>query len=172
MGGTASNDAELAAILAPAVRDAMEYLGEAKIEPMIEIEINASTGRGAMYHAGEDGSLSRAWNTRSLIAGGMTLCEMETYYDPGEETVNSERGQHVTPRWINDGKGGQFESNQFEPTSNLAEIIDKGLGGFRLGPVNPTRSATHFWDGIIMHFQADADAWIRESLAAAGLQVM
>lgn len=172
MGGIASNDAELAAILAPAVTDAMQYLGEAKIEPMIEVEINASTGRGSMYSAGQDGSLSRAWNTRSAALLGMTLCEMETYYDPGEETVNSERGQHVTPRWINDGYGGQFESNQFEPTSNLAEIIDKGLGGFRLGPDNPTRSGTYFWDGILMHFKSDADSWIRESLLSAGLPLI
>ena len=172
MGGIASNDAELAAILAPAVTEAMQYLGEAKIEPMIEVEINASTGRGSMYSAGQGGSLSRAWNTKSMSLGGQTLCEMETYYDPGEETVSEERGQHTTPRWIRDGNGNFYENKKFEPTSNLAEIIDKGLGGFKLGPDNPTRHATYFWDGILAHFKSNADGWIRASLIAAGLPLV
>ena len=172
MGGIASNDAELAAILAPDVMDGLKIAGEVNVQTMIEAVVNSVTGRGNDYSAGQGGSLSKAWLTKTMVLGGMTLGEMETYYDQGEETVNSERGQHVTPRWIKDGHGGYFESNQFVPTSNLAEIIDKGLGGYRLGPENPTRRATNFWEKALAEFQAGADGWIRSGLLAAGLPLV
>ena len=172
MGGIASNDAELAAILAPPVMDGLKIAGEVNVQTMIEAVINSVTGRGSMYSAGGGGSLSQAWDTKTEVFGGMTLGEMETYYDQGKETVDSERGQHITPRWINDGHGGQFENTNFEATNNLAEIIDKGLGGYKLGPQNPTRQATNFWEKALAEFQAGADGWIRSGLLAAGLPLV
>lgn len=165
MGGIASNDAELAAILAPAVMQGLQIMGEGDLENSISNIINALTHRGSYYFAGGGGGLADAWSTKSAVMGGATLGEMETYYDSGELTYNSSIGRHATPE--------DFARNgKIEYVEDMASLIDKGLGGMLLGPDNPTREATNFWDAVLSNFKSNADGWIRASLIAAGLPLV
>lgn len=165
MGSIASNDAELAAMLAPAVMAGLQSMGEGDLEPAIENIINALTHRGS-YFVGGGGSLSEAWSTKSYVSGGINLGEMETYYDSSKLAHRAAVGQHTTPDDIdrNVRNGGDV--------SDMATLIDRGLGGMLFGPDNPTREATNFWDVVLSHFKSNGDAWIRASLIAAGLPLV
>ena len=164
MGGIASNDAELAAILAPAVMQGLQNMGEFDLEPAIENIINALTHRGSHYFSSGGGTLAEAWSTKSYVGGGINLGEMETYYDSGELRYNSSIGMHATP--------ADYARGKIEYVSDMATLIDKGLGGMLFGPDNPTREATGFWDVVLSHFQSHGDAWIRKQLIAAGLPLV
>ena len=169
MGGIASNDAELAAILAPAVMEGLQIMGEGDLEPLIKDIISSATHRGSFYSAGGGGSLEQAWTTESSVGGGMELGEMETHYDSGKLGYDSGRGQHITP------DDAFFDRSGFddpEAISDMASLIDQGLGGMLFGPDNPTRHPTMFWDAVIAQFQSEADGMIRKGLIAAGLPVM
>ena len=168
----ASNDAELAAMLAPPVMDGLKFVGEMLIEPEMSIIINAKTNRGSQYQAGSNGSLSRAWSTKTNVGSGMMLGTMEFYFDNSKLTQDKERGQHITPRWINSGFGDTIENTVFTPAENIAEIIDLGLGGMRLGADNPTRQATHFWDLMLNTYRSNERRWITAGLLSAGLTVV
>ena len=169
MGGIASNDAELEAILAPAVIEGLMIMGESDLEPLIQDLIGDTTHRGSFYQAGGGGSLEQAWTTESSIGGGMELGEMETHYDSGKLSYDSGRGQHITPDDV------FFERSNFddpEAIEDMATLIDKGLGGMLFGYDNPTRHPAGFWDAIIARFQSEGDSMIRKGLIAAGLPVM
>lgn len=164
-GGIASNDAELAAMLAPDVIKGLQMMGERDLEPMITSEINMHTHRGNFYSGGGAGSLEKAWTTKSVSFGGQTLGEMETYYDSGKLGHDSLRGQHITPL--------EYARGRQESITDMATLIDKGLGGMLFGPDNPTSIPTGFWDaGVIPQFKANADRWIRAGLLAAGLPLI
>lgn len=171
MAPVASNDAELAAMLAPPVMEGLKIVGEQYLEPRIEQIINVHTNRGSMYNAGQGGSLSRAWTTKVSIGAGFNLGSMETYYDSSKLSYNSGVGQHITPdsAWMD---RTSLPDNP-EAISDMASLIDKGLGGMLFGPDNPTRYPTGFWDyGVIPQFKANERAWITAGLIAAGLPVM
>lgn len=177
MAPVACNDAELAAMLAPPVMEGLKIVGEQYLEPKIEQVIDMHTHRGSMYAAGQGGSLSRAWSTKISVGGGFNLGSMETYYDSGKLGHDSMRGQHITPLEIvrfNDVEGETYQAVGFqESVSDMATLIDKGLGGLLLGPDNPTRIPTGFWDyGVMPQFKSNQRAWITAGLTAAGLTVM
>ena len=177
MAPVASNDAELAAILTEPVMRGLQIVGEEYLEPKIEEVINTHTHRGSMYAAGQGGSLSRAWSTLTTYGGGFNLGVMETYYDKSKLGYDSVRGQHITPLEIvrfDDVEGETYQAIGYqESVSDMASLIDKGLGGMLLGPDNPTRTPTGFWDfGVIPQFKANQRAWITAGLTAAGLDVI
>lgn len=169
-GGIASNDAELAAILAPAVTEGLVIAGEMYVRPMIRTEIAGRVGRGTWgYPANGGGSLSEAWTVMGSAEG--ELGGMEIYYDSGKLTYDSGIGKHITPDKI------WLERNTVpddpEAIEDMASLIDLGLGGMLLGPDNPTRQATHFWEsGVIPEFKGNAEGWIRNGLISAGLPVI
>ena len=168
MGGIASNDAELEAILAPAVMEGLQIMGEWDLEPLIQNIISSATHRGSFYQAGGGGSLQDAWTT-VCYGGGTGMGEMETYYDSAKLGYDSGRGQHITP------DDAFFERSNFddpEAIEDMATLIDKGLGGMLFGYDNPTRHPARFWDAIIAQFQSEGDSMIRKGLIAAGLPVM
>ena len=169
MGGIASNDAELAAILAPAVMEGLQIMGQWDLEPLIQNIISSATHRGTFYQAGGGGSLQDAWTTVSNVDGGMTMGEMETYYDSAKLGYDSGRGQHITPDSAFLERSGFDDPEAIE---DMASLIDKGLGGMLFGPDNPTRHPTMFWDAIIAQFQAEGSGMIRKGLLAAGLPVI
>lgn len=171
-GGVACNDAELAAILAGPVMQGLKIVGEHFMEPEMDIIVNMKTHRGSQYSAGGAGSLSKAWSTKTSVGAGMALGVMEFYFDKGKLGQNKESGQHITPHWINDGRGGVYENTVFTPAKNIAAIIDEGRGGMKLGPVNPTRQATHFWDLMLTKYRSSERRWITAGLRSAGLPVM
>lgn len=167
MGGIASNDAELEAILAPAVMEGLQIAGEFDLEPLIQNIISSATHRGSFYSAGGGGSLQDAWMT--VCYGGAGLGEMETYYDSSKLTYDSGRGQHITP------DSAFFERSGFddpEAIEDMASLIDQGLGGMLFGPDNPTRHPTMFWDAVLSQFKAEGYEMIKKGLIAAGLPVM
>lgn len=170
MAPVACNDAELAAMLAPPVMEGLKIVGEQFLEPKIEQDINMRTGRGSFYASGQGGSLSRAWTTKVAVGGGFNLGSMETYYDSAKLTYNSGRGQHITPdsAWMD----RTSLPNDPEAISDMASLIDKGLGGMLFGPDNPTREATNFWDMVLTDFRSNERQWITAGLLAAGLPVM
>ena len=172
MAPVASNDAELAAILAPPVMQGLQIVGDMFISPMAEIEISSRVGRGSQYVANQGGSLSRAWTTKTSIGGGFNLGTMEFYFDKGKVSHVASTGQHVTPQWINDGHGGVYENYDFETADNIAAIVELGGGGFKLGPENPTFQATHFWDAMLSRYRSSERRWITAGLRSAGLPVM
>ena len=168
MGGIASNDAELEAILAPAVMEGLQIMGEWDLEPLIQNIISSATHRGSFYQAGGGGSLQDAWTT-VCYGGGTGMGEMETYYDSAKLGYDSGRGQHITPDDV------FFERSGFddpEAIEDMATLIDKGLGGMLFGYDNPTRYPTEFWDAVIAQFQSEGNSMIRKGLIAAGLPVM
>jgi hypothetical protein len=168
MGGIASNDAELEAILEPAVIAGLQMMGEWDLEPLIQNIISSATHRGSFYSAGGGGSLQDAWTTVSY-GGGEGLGEMETYYDSSKLTYDSGRGQHITP------DSAFFERSGFddpEAIEDMASLIDQGLGGMLFGPDNPTRHPTMFWDAVLSQFKAEGYEMIKKGLIAAGLPVM
>ena len=168
MGGIASNDAELEAILAPAVMEGLQIMGEWDLEPLIQNIISSATHRGSFYSAGGGGSLQDAWTT-VCYGGGTGLGEMETYYDSAKLGYDSGRGQHITPDSV------FFERSGFddpEAISDMASLIDQGLGGMLFGPDNPTRHPTMFWDAVLSQFKAEGYEMIKKGLIAAGLPVM
>ena len=171
MAPVACNDAELAAMLAPPVMEGLKIMGEQFLEPRIEQIIDTHTHRGSVYSAGQGGSLSRAWTTKVAVGGGFDLGTMETYYDSSKLSYNSGIGQHITPdsAWMDRSS----LPNDPEAISDMASLIDKGLGGMLFGPENPTRIPTGFWDfGVIPQFVANQRQWITAGLLAAGLPVM
>lgn len=178
MAPVACNDAELAAMLALPVMEGLKIVGEQYLEPKIEQVIDMHTHRGSMYVAGQGGSLSRAWSTKTSVGGGFNLGTMETYYDSSKLAhTDSIRGQHMTPLEIvrfSDVEGETYQAVGFqENVSDMATLIDKGLGGMLLGPDNPTRIPTGFWDyGVIPQFKSNQRDWITAGLTAAGLTVM
>ena len=174
MAPVASNDAELAAMLAPPVMQGLQIVGETNLEPDAYNVINSKVGRGSWYVPNIGGSLSRAWTTQTSVGAGFNLGVMEFYFDNSKvsHVVSDLQGQHVTPRWISDGRGGVYENYDFETADNIAEIIDLGLGGMKLGPKNPTRTATNFWDVMLTNFRSNQRKWITAGLRAAGLPVM
>ena len=174
MAPVACNDAELAAMLAPPVMEGLKIVGETNLEPDAYNVISSRVGRGSWYVPNIGGSLSRAWTTKTFVGAGFNLGTMEFYFDNDKvsHVVSDYQGQHVTPRWISDGHGGIYENHDFEMANNIAEIIDLGLGGMKLGPENPTRSATNFWDIMLMNFRSNQRQWITAGLRAAGLTVM
>lgn len=168
MGGIASNDAELEAILAPAVMEGLQIMGEWDLEPLIQNIISSATHRGSFYQAGGGGSLQDAWTT-VCYGGGTGMGEMETYYDSAKLGYDSGRGQHITPDDV------FFERSGFddpEAIEDMATLIDKGLGGMLFGYDNPTRHPTQFWDAVIAQFQSEGNSMIRKGLIAAGLPIM
>ena len=169
MGGIASNDAELAAILAPAVMEGLQIMGQWDLEPLIQNIISSATHRGSFYSAGGGGSLQNAWTTVSNVGGGMELGEMETYYDSSKLSYDSGRGQHITP---DDAFFDRSGFNDPEAISDMASLIDQGLGGMLFGPDNPTRHPTMFWDAVISQLQSEGDGMIRKGLLAAGLPLV
>ena len=169
MGGIASNDVELEAILAPAVMEGLQIMGESDLEELIKDIISSATHRGSFYQAGHGGSLEQAWTTTSHVDMGAGMGEMETYYDSRKLTYNSSTGQHITP------DDAFFERSGFddpEAIEDMASLIDKGLGGMLFGPDNPTRHPTMFWDAVISQFQSEGYDMIKKGLIAAGLPVM
>lgn len=173
----ACNDAELAIMLAEPVMKGLQIMGEQYLEPKIEQVIDIHTHRGSIYVAGQGGSLSRAWSTKTSVGGGFNLGSMETYYDSGKLGHDSVRGQHITPLEIvrfSDVEGEIYQAIGYqESVEDMATLIDKGLGGMLLGPDNPTRIPTGFWDyGVIPQFKSNQRAWITAGLTAAGLTVM
>lgn len=169
MGGIASNDTELAAILAPTVMAGLQITGEGDLATLIKDVISGVTHRGSFYSAGAGGSLEQAWSTKSSIGGGMELGEMETYYDSGKLSYDSGRGQHITPDSAFMERSGLDNPEAIE---DMATLIDRGLGGMLFGADNPTRHPTMFWNTIISRFQSEADGMIRKGLIAAGLPVI
>ena len=173
MSPIACNDAELAAILAPPVMQGLKIVGEQFMEPEMSIIVNMKTGRGNQYSAGGAGSLSQAWTTQTSIGAGMALGTMEFYFDKAKApAIIDPQGQHITPRWINNGDGSVRENKVFIKANNIAAIIDEGLGGMKLGPDNPTRQATHFWDLMLNKYRSSERRWITAGLRSAGLPVM
>lgn len=170
MGGIASNDAELEAILAPAVIEGLLIMAEGDLEPLIENVINGATHRGNFYSAGGAGSLSQAWTSEGYVGAGAGMGQIETHYDPRKITHDSGRGQHITPdnAWMD----RQSLPNDPEAIYDMATLIDKGLGGMLFGPDNPTRQPTMFWSEVISQFQSRADGMIRKGLIAAGLPLV
>lgn len=167
-GGIASNDAELAAILAPDVTKGLVIAGETYVRPMIKTEIAGRVGRGS-YPANGAGSLSEAWTV--LGNGEGELGGVEIYYDSGKLIYNSGIGKHITPdnAWM----ARSTLPDDPEAIEDMASLIDLGLGGMLFGPDNPTRQATHFWDGgVIPEFKSNAESWIRNGLISAGLPVI
>ena len=128
------------------------------------------TGRGSFYTSGQGGSLSRAWTTKVAVGGGFNLGSMETDYDSAKLTYDSGRGPHITPdsAWMD----RTSLPNDPEAISDMASLIDKGLGGMLFGPDNPTREATNFWDMVLTDFRSNERQWITAGLLAAGLPVM
>jgi len=172
MSPIASNDAELAAMLAPPVMQGLKIVGETYLEPEAYTVIGSRVGRGHQYQANIGGSLSRAWTTKTFVGAGFNLGTMEFYFDNDKVSHIAKTGQHVTPQFINDGHGGVYENYDFEEAENIAEIIDLGRGGMKLGPDNPTRQATHFWDVLLNTYRSNNRAWITAGLTAAGLDVV
>ena len=170
MAPVACNDAELAAILAPPVMEGLQIMGQWDLEPLIQNIISSATHRGSFYSAGGGGSLQDAWTTVSYVGGGMVLGEMETYYDSAKLTYDSGRGQHITPdsAWMD---RTSLPSDP-EAISDMASLIDQGLGGMLFGPDNPTRHPTLFWDAVISQFKSEGYTMIKNGLLAAGLPVM
>ena len=169
MGGIASNDAELEAILAPAVMEGLQIMGEWDLEPLIQNIISSATHRGSFYQAGGGGSLQDAWTT-VCYGGGTGMGEMETYYDSAKLGYNSNRGQHTTPDL--DSEGNYRHVYNAGSITDMASLIDQGLGGMLFGYDNPTRYPTEFWDAVIAQFQSEGNSMIRKGLIAAGLPVM
>ena len=165
----ASNDAELANILAGPVMEGLQIMGQWDLEPLIQNIISSDTHRGSFYSAGGGGSLQDAWTTVSTVSGGMIMGEMETYYDSSKLTYDSGRGQHITPDSAFLNRSG-FDDP--EAITDMASLIDKGLGGMLFGYTNPTRQPTMFWDAVISQFKSEADGMIRKGLIAAGLPVI
>ena len=99
----------------------------------------------------------------------MIMGEMETYYDSSKLTYDSGRGQHITPDSAFLNRSG-FDDP--EAITDMASLIDKGLGGMLFGYDNPTRQPTMFWDAVISQFQSEGDGMIRKGLIAAGLPVI
>lgn len=168
-GGIASNDAELEAILAPAVMEGLQIMGQFDLEPLIQNIISSVTHRGSMYSAGGGGSLQDAWTTVSY-GGGVGLGEMETYYDSAKLSYDSGRGQHITPdnAWMD----RSTLPDDPEAIEDMASLIDLGLGGMLFGPDNPTRHPTMFWDAVLAQFKSEGYEMIRKGLIAAGLPVI
>ena len=139
-------------------------------QPLIQNIISSATHRGSFYSAGGGGSLQDAWTTVSTVSGGMIMGEMETYYDSSKLTYDSGRGQHITPdsAWMD----RTSLPNDPEAISDMASLIDKGLGGMLFGPVSPTREATHFWDLALAKYRASERRWVTAGLRSAGLPVM
>lgn len=167
-GGIASNDAELAAILAPAVTAGLIIAGEMYVRPMIRTEIAGRVRRGS-YPANGGGSLSEAWTVEGSEEG--ELGGMEIYYDSGKLIYDSGIGKHITPdnAWMD----RSTLPDDPEAIEDMASLIDLGLGGMLFGPENPTRQATHFWEsGVIPEFKGNAEGWIRNGLISAGLPVI
>lgn len=169
MGGIASNDAELEAILAPAVMQGLQIMGEYDLEPLIQNVISSATHRGNFYQAGGGGSLQDAWTTVSY-AGGAGMGEMETYYDSAKLTYDSGRGQHITPNL--DSEGNYRHVYSAGAITDMASLIDQGLGGMLFGPDNPTRHPTMFWDAVVAQFKSEGYEMIRRGLLAAGLPLI
>lgn len=164
----ACNDAELAAILAPAVTAGLIIAGETNIRPMIRAEIAGKVKRGS-YPANGGGSLSEAWTVEGSEEG--ELGGMTVYYDPGKLAYDSGIGKHITP----DNAWMERSSLPDDPEAitDMATLIDQGLGGMLFGPGNPTRKATNFWiGGVIPQFKSGAYEWIKSGLISAGLPVV
>lgn len=161
----ACNDAELAAILAPAVTAGLIIAGEVNVRPMIRAEIAGRVGRGS-YPANGSGSLSEAWTVEGSEEG--ELGGMTVYYDPGKLAYDTSIGKHVTP------VSAYVERDmELEAITDMATLIDQGLGGMLFGPDNPTRQATNFWEGgVIPQFKSGAYEWIKSGLISAGLPVI
>ena len=169
MAPVACNDAELAAILAPPVMEGLQIMGQWDLEPLIQNIVSSATHRGDFYSAGGSGSLQDAWTTVSYVGGGMSLGEMETYYDSRKLSYDSGRGQHITP---DDAFFNRSGFDDPEAIEDMASLIDQGGGGMLFGPDNPTRYPTMFWDAVISQFQSEGDAMIRKGLLAAGLPLI
>ena len=170
MAPVACNDAELAAMLAGPVMEGLKIVGEEFIQPKIEQVIDMKTNRGNIYAAGQGGSLSRAWTTKTSVGAGFNLGTMETYYDSGKLSYDSVRGQHMTPELNEDGNFRHIYS--VGVITDMASLIDLGQGGMLFGPDNPTREATHFWDMVLGVYRSSERMWITAGLRAAGLPVM
>lgn len=165
----ACNDAELAAILAPAVTAGLVITGEVDVKPMIRRVIAGRVGRGSEYAPNGSGSLSEAWTVEGTEEG--ELGGMSVYYDSGLLAYDSGKGRHITPdsAWM----GRSSLSNSPEAISDMATLIDEGLGGMLFGPDNSTRQPLNFWEGaVIPEFKANAYEWIKSGLIAAGLPVI
>lgn len=167
-GGTASNDAELAAILAGPVMQGMQIVGEMFIEPEIGIVVGMKTGRGSGQYQGGGGfgSLSQSWTTKTSVGGGFDLGTMETYYDSSKLSHIPSMGIHETPDYLD---RPIYSSGAID---DMASLIDLGLGGMLFGPDNPTREATHFWDLVLNKYRISERRWITAGLRSAGLPVM
>lgn len=172
MSPIASNDAELAAILAPPVMQGLKIVGEMFIEPEIAIQVGIHTGRGSFYaaHTGAAGSLSRAWTTKTDVGSGINLGVMETYYDSGKLAHIPKIGQHTTPdkslisRVTPPRNAGDI--------SDMASLIIEGGGGMLFGPDNPTRTPSDFWTPVLARYRSSERRWITAGLRSAGLTVM
>lgn len=174
MAPVASNDAELAAMLAGPVMQGMQIVGEMFIEPEIGIVVGIKTGRGSGKYQGGGGfgSLSQSWTTKTSVGAGFNLGVMETYYDSSKLSHIPSMGIHTTPD-LDDRENGNFRHvYNGGDINDMASLIDLGLGGMLFGPVNPTREATHFWDLALAKYRASERRWVTAGLRSAGLPVM
>lgn len=160
----ASNDAELIAMLKPAVQQALMIVGEDYMKPTMEAHVTLVTGRGDYYdYSGGAGSLAQAWTTNPIGDG------VDFMYDSSLLSYDDIIGRHTTPI----GAGQHYEmSGNSERVEDMASLIDLGLGGNLFGRGNPTQSATHFWDAFLDDWESNKRNWVIAGLEAVGLPVV
>lgn len=159
----ACNDAEVIAMLTPAVQEALMIMAESEMKPMMEAHVCLVTGRGEWYDAGGAGSLSQAWTVDNFGNGIMFG------YDSSLLTYDDIMGRHTTPI----GAGQYYEmSGSSERVEDMASLIDLGLGGRLFGNGNPTQTPTHFWDAFLDDWVSNRRSWIISGLEAVGLPVV
>lgn len=161
----ASNKAELVAMLMPAVKQALTIVGEDYMKPVMETDVNLATGRGDYYVWGSGaGSLSQAWEVFPSATG------IEFRYDSSKLVYDARVGKHITPAGQYDEETGRVAFHA-EKVSDMASLIDLGLGGRIFGNGNPTQTPTHFWDTFIDDWRGNRRNWIITGLEAVGLPV-
>lgn len=164
----AKNDDELIRMLAKPVVNGLKFMGKTHLEKEIENVVNQNTHRGSYYADSKSGSLAMAWTTESEVGFSAVLGSMETYYDASKLEYAS-WGRHQTPEedmWYD----RTFDN--IERISDMATLIDQGLGGSLFGENNPTRVPTNFWQQVIDSFDANQRKWITHGFRMSGLKVL
>lgn len=159
----AENDAQLKAMLMPAIHQALVNMGEDEMIPMMEAHICLVTGRGNWYDAGGAGSLSQAWSVENYGDGILFT------YDSDKLAYDDIMGRHTTP--IGAGQNYDMSGNS-ERVEDMASLIDLGLGGMLFGNGNPTQKPTHFWDAFMDDWESNKRSWVIAGLESVGLPVV
>lgn len=162
----ARNDKEVAKMLSQPVMEGLQVMAEKYLKPEISEQVSQRSPRGN-FSTGMGGGLSDSWSWDSLASlMGFQLGEFRFYYDPSKLSYDP-RGRHQTPEDIAQERGIAVER-----VTDIASIVDLGLGGSLFGEFNPTRTPTYFWgEGVIPSFESHMREWIKDGLTSVGLSV-